>query len=79
MVQGLGDILNSEVDFTAVTIPGNVSEIHVKEAKSIRKLLNDLGLLHRHFVVLVEGKRAALDDEVEEGQRVLVLPIIAGG
>ena len=79
MMQGLGDIVEPEVDFTAVTIPGNVSEIHVTETKTIRELLNDLGLLRRHFVVLVDGKRAKLDDEVEEGQRVLVLPIIAGG
>lgn len=56
-----------------------VSEVRLTEPKTVRKLLEDLGLLHRHFVVLVDGKRAQLDDEIAEGQRVLVLPIIAGG
>ena len=56
-----------------------VSEVRLTEMKTVRRLLEDLGLLQRHFVVLVDGKRAQLDDEIAEGQRVLVLPIIAGG
>ncbi|TRO55425.1 MoaD/ThiS family protein, partial [Candidatus Bathyarchaeota archaeon] len=46
---------------------------------TVRALLKELGLLYRHHVVLVDGKRAYLDDEITEGQRVIVLPIIAGG
>lgn len=61
------------------TISRTVSEVRLTEPKTVRRLLEDLGLLHRHFVVLVDGKRAQLDDEIAEGQRVLVLPIIAGG
>jgi sulfur carrier protein ThiS len=60
-------------------ISRTVSEVRLTETKTVRKLLEELGLLHRHFVVLVDGKRAELDEEVYEGQRVLVLPIIAGG
>ena len=56
-----------------------VSEIQMTESKTVRTLLKELGLLHRHHVVLVDGKRAYLDDEIDEGQRVIVLPIIAGG
>ena len=74
-----GGFVNSETDVTAATMPGNVSEIRLTESKIVRELLKDLGLLHRHFVVLIDGKRANLNDEIEEGQRVLVLPIIAGG
>ncbi len=71
--------MNSELGSAGATTVGSISEIHITESKTVRKLLKDLGLLHRYFVVLVDGKRADLDDEIFEGQRVLVLPIIAGG
>lgn len=75
----VGDCVNSETDVASVSGPGNITELQLKEAKTVRRLLKELGLLHRHFVVLVDGKRAQLDDVITEGQRVLVLPIIAGG
>ena len=70
-----------EVDFgnSQATLHCRVSEIQMTESKTVRELLKELGLLHRHYVVLVDGKRAFLDDEIDEGQRVIVLPIIAGG
>jgi len=71
--------MTAESDEVTSAISRTVSEVHLTETKTVRRLLEDLGLLHRHFVVLVDGKRAQLDDEIYEGQRVLVLPIIAGG
>jgi sulfur carrier protein ThiS len=71
--------MNSELDSAGVTSLKSISEICITEAKTVRELLKELGLLHRHFVVLIDGKRVELDDEIFEGQRVLVLPIIAGG
>ncbi|MFX1561805.1 MAG: MoaD/ThiS family protein [Promethearchaeota archaeon] len=71
--------MNSETDVTSISSSGNITELQLKETKTVKQLLKELGLLHRHFVVLVDGKRAQLDDVVTEGQRVLVLPIIAGG
>ena len=69
-----------EVDiYSTQALRGSVSEIQVNESKTVRVLLKELGLLHRHYVVLVDGKRAYLDEEIDEGQRVIVLPIIAGG
>jgi sulfur carrier protein ThiS len=70
-----------EVDFgiTQSALPSGVSEIRLTESKTVRTLLKELGLLHRHYVVLVDGKRAYLDEQIDEGQRVIVLPIIAGG
>ena len=69
-----------EVDiYSTQALRGSVSEIQVTESKTVRVLLKELGLLHRHYVVLVDGKRAYLDEEIDEGQRVIVLPIIAGG
>lgn len=71
--------MTAESDEAMSAISRTVSEVRLAETKTVRRLLEDLGLLHRHFVVLVDGKRAQLDDEIYEGQRVLVLPIIAGG
>jgi sulfur carrier protein ThiS len=69
-----------EVDiYSTQALRGSVSEIQMTESKTVRVLLKELGLLHRHYVVLVDGKRAYLDEEIGEGQRVIVLPIIAGG
>ena len=71
--------MESESDFTDMALSNGFSEIRLTKSKTVRSLLKELGLLHRHFVVLVDGKRALLDDAIEEGQRVIVLPIIAGG
>lgn len=71
--------MTAESDDVMSALSHTVSEVRLTETKTVRRLLEDLGLLHRHFVVLVDGKRAQLDDEIAEGQRVLVLPIIAGG
>ncbi len=71
--------MESEIDYTDMALSNVFSEIRLTKSKKVRELLKELGLLHRHFVVLVDGKRALLDDDIEEGQRVIVLPIIAGG
>ncbi len=71
--------MDAEIDITHRALSAGIAEIQLTEAKTVRELLRELGLLHRHFVVLVDGRRALLDDEVAEGQRVIVLPIIAGG
>lgn len=71
--------MDTEIDYTDFALSNGISEIRLTKSKTVRALLKELGLLHRHFVVLVDGKRALLDDDIEEGQRVIVLPIIAGG
>ncbi|MFX1318024.1 MAG: MoaD/ThiS family protein [Promethearchaeota archaeon] len=71
--------METDIYSTEMALRSGISEIHVTETKTVRALLKELGLLYRHHVVLVDGKRAYLDDEVAEGQRVIVLPIIAGG
>jgi sulfur carrier protein ThiS len=71
--------MDAEIDIIQRMWSTNITELQLTESKTVRELLRELGLLHRHFVVLVDGKRAVLDDEIDEGQRVIVLPIIAGG
>ncbi len=71
--------MDTEFENMETLLRSGLSEFQLTESKTVRELLRELGLLHRHFVVLVDGKRAYLEDAIEEGQRVLVLPIIAGG
>jgi sulfur carrier protein ThiS len=71
--------MDAEMESMQITQTGGFAEIRLTDSKTVRELLKELGLLHRHFVVLVDGKRTALDKEIQEGQCVIVLPIIAGG
>jgi sulfur carrier protein ThiS len=71
--------MDTEMESMEITQNGGFAEIRLAESKTVRDLLKELGLLHRHFVVLVDGKRAALQEEIQEGQCVIVLPVIAGG
>lgn len=48
------------------------------EPKTVAELLVELDLSDDH-VVLIGGKRASLDYEIQENESVVVLPRIAGG
>ncbi|MHA3963967.1 MAG: MoaD/ThiS family protein [Candidatus Thorarchaeota archaeon SMTZ1-45] len=55
-----------------------IRELIVTEPKTVAELLYELQLSHNH-VVLVAGKRASLDYLIQENDKVVVLPLIAGG
>ncbi|MFW9963698.1 MAG: MoaD/ThiS family protein [Candidatus Sifarchaeia archaeon] len=55
-----------------------IRELIVTEQKTVSELLHDLELSHNH-VVLVGGKRVSLDYLIQENDKVVVLPLIAGG
>ncbi|MFX0167727.1 MAG: MoaD/ThiS family protein [Candidatus Hodarchaeota archaeon] len=71
--------MDVETELMEITQNGGFAEIRLAKTKTVRELLKELGLLHRHFVVLVDGKRAEFSEEIKEGQSVIVLPVIAGG
>ena len=50
----------------------------VKET-TIRQILEDLKLEEKFFGLLLNGKRVDLDTPVEVGDKVVILPHIAGG
>ncbi|MBD3186994.1 hypothetical protein GF325_09220 [Candidatus Bathyarchaeota archaeon] len=61
-----------------------ISESQFKELKAIKKqtvadLLNELHLEDAYLAVLVDGEKADLTDEIHEGQKIIILPKIAGG
>ncbi|TXT55927.1 MAG: hypothetical protein BAJATHORv1_30310 [Candidatus Thorarchaeota archaeon] len=52
--------------------------ITVSKSITVSQLLEELKLSDTH-VVLVDGKKADLDTELNEDDKVVILPIIAGG
>lgn len=55
-----------------------VRKLIVTEPKTVAELLIELNLSDDH-VVLIDGKRVALDYQLQENESVVVLPRIAGG
>ncbi len=55
-----------------------IRELIVTEQKTVAELLQELNLSEDH-VVLVAGNRVALDHLIQENDKVVVLPKIAGG
>ena len=57
----------------------NLKQVAITKETTIRDLLIEHHLEKAYFVVIVDGKKALLDDIVRKGQSVIVLPRIAGG
>jgi len=55
-----------------------IRKIIVTEPKTVAELLVELELSDDH-VVLIAGKRVALDYQIQENDSVVVLPRITGG
>jgi len=57
-----------------------LTKITVEKTTTVADLLNELKIPQgKYLAVLVDGKKADLDQEIREGQKVIVLPMIAGG
>jgi sulfur carrier protein ThiS len=52
--------------------------VTIEEPKIVCDLLSELKLSEQH-IVLVNGKRAALEDRLNEDDLVVILPLIGGG
>jgi len=55
-----------------------IRKLIVTEPKTVAELLLDLELSYDH-VVLIAGKRVALEYQIQENDSVVVLPRITGG
>ena len=60
------------------TTKTRIRKLIVTEPKTVAELLVELDLSDDH-VVLISGKRVALDYQLQENDSVVVLPRIAGG
>lgn len=51
----------------------------VEEEKTVKAMLAEIGLEDMALAVLVDGMKVEMDDVIKEGQKVVILPKIAGG
>lgn len=58
---------------------GTLQSYTVKTEKTVKDLLKELKLSDKYFAILIDGKKAAMDDTIKEGSSIIILPKIAGG
>ena len=58
---------------------GTMKTFSVKSNKKVSELLKELKLSNKFFAILINGKRAGLDDVIKASDSVVLLPRIAGG
>lgn len=57
-----------------------LTKVTVETTTTVADLLGKLNIPSgKYLAVLVDGKRVDLDNEIHEGQKVIILPMIAGG
>ena len=58
---------------------GVLKEFKIQKNQLVGDLLKELNLNDKFFAILVNGKKASLNDEIQEGSDIVILPRIAGG
>jgi sulfur carrier protein ThiS len=58
---------------------GGLIKIISNQRQTVAELLQEMGLEQEFFAVLIDGKKANLNEEVEKGTKIIVLPKIKGG
>ncbi|MEX2681444.1 MAG: MoaD/ThiS family protein [Candidatus Sigynarchaeota archaeon] len=53
--------------------------IKITRKQTVAELLKELNLEDSYLAVLVDGVKADLNDEINENQKIIILPKIAGG
>ena len=56
-----------------------MTELILEKRTTVRDLLAKLNLEMSYFAVLVNGKTVDLNHTIDEGEKVIILPKIAGG
>jgi len=58
---------------------GVLKEFKIKKEQTVSNLLKELNLNDKFFAILVNGKKASINDKIQEGSDIVILPRIAGG
>lgn len=66
-------------NLTKLQSTGSLKSYRVKTSRTVTDLLKDLKLESKFFAILVDGKKVDLNDKIEEGSDIVILPRIAGG
>jgi len=57
-----------------------VQKLELKEKKTLKELISELGLDGKFFAILVDGKKISdLNEIIEKDSNVVILPRIRGG
>ena len=54
-------------------------ELVIEEEKTVEDLLEEMNMKELSLAVLIDGVKAEMDTVIKEGQKVVILPVIAGG
>lgn len=58
---------------------GGLLKLVSEQRQKVSELLQELGLEEEFFAVIINGKKAKLNEEIEKGTKIIVLPKIKGG
>ncbi|MHA1270823.1 MAG: MoaD/ThiS family protein [Candidatus Helarchaeota archaeon] len=69
--------MQKEVSNEVISVP---KEVIIEKKMTVGDLLRKLGITkNKYFAVLVNGKKVDTDHVVDESDKIIVLPLIAGG
>lgn len=58
---------------------GGLIKLVSEHRQKVSEMLQELGLKEEFFAVIINGKKASLNEEIEKGTKIIVLPKIKGG
>lgn len=62
-----------------LTETSSMATYRITTKQTVRDILKKLELEQKYFAVLVNGRKANLNEMIDEGSEILILPKIAGG
>ena len=62
-----------------ITNTGSLKIYRVNVARTVADLLKELKLESKYFAILADGKKVGINDKIDEGSEITILPKIAGG
>ena len=62
-----------------ISITGSLKTYRVKTSRTVADLLKELNLESKFFAILANGKKVGVNDKIDEGATITILPKIAGG
>lgn len=71
----MASILQTNQDFEQI----NPYQYKANKKTTIANLIDKLNLKMSFFAILVDGKKASLDTEIDKTSEIVILPKIAGG
>ncbi|MBD3229962.1 MAG: MoaD/ThiS family protein [Candidatus Lokiarchaeota archaeon] len=70
-------MMQKEISSEVINVP---REVIVEKKMSVGDLLGELGISkNKYFAVLVNGKKVDTNHQIDESDKIIILPLIAGG